>query len=991
MQAEQARLREATKLRRAELLRLLQQTDDSHEEESVMHALQQEQESARNFQLLVQNLHRSTGLLARDVGQDGNCGIWAFLALERGNPFLAATSDAYTIKEMQDARRLLADLWTEVATGMLSSDPAQAARAHSWAQRFFVLMPHVFQDFQDAAASADDSDAACAKKPRQRDGNVQSPQTPQRAAVTSADRLEKLYEQHTPPKLTSKARRTIAAGLVHDRSSDGPSVPLAASVSVSSEKIEKIEKSAQLKNVKRERPADPSPAQPPCPPSAPPGLKAKMEDQEDQEGAGTELVQCKPPAKKAKKQNSQISTSGIKLQQRRLHEKKMQAARVYLATIRLASNVWSRVHAKGQVLKGAMTCGNGGWRELLQRLLEGQIPQACSTCTKMLDGASFSLHSFQRAVQDAVAGEDGQASSGHPQHAQESAKPRGEASKLQKNMKNQKIQKTLVNPVKEECKEEDDDDAAVQAGDAVQDVKAEDDEDAEAVAPVRFDVRELVRKNPRMTVLPENSYKRRFPVQCSLCVRSSTKQPAIFDLVDVRKEKFYIQHIGGPTHIKNLALFNTRRSRSRGCGRDGRVDAQESQDAAAAADGRDGDAFEGDPQALVPYTECQSFHLKCAPAGAKLANLRDAFELWATYQIMPGMARLCDAAAGESGEGTGHRYQHDLKSGSFIIRHRLCEGSFGSVVEDGVPPMPMCAKCESLGDDRSILRMLTRFFTKYSAAHLLQAKLFAPDAVDALVEEIRGSDVYRQGFKKELDAVIDIDLLNFQKFVRAQFTCIPKSSWGRALSDLVGSIVQPCLSVSVHSWDAKVACNAQTVASKLKTGSLSSLDDVNLKLACHVASGSLNEHHLVHGVLCAAVEQTLRAQRGTGGMRQLRVSDVEKSLMAEAGITLALAAKNMSVLQQFGLAWTVPRLPLANLHGQNLPDPFVALADPAVLQENSLLIDSLLPPVHAGRPEETHNGLRQDLPPEKPRHSQGEARQRLRGNSIPGFDIAKPT
>ena len=83
-------------------------------------------------------------------------------------------------------------------------------------------------------------------------------------------------------------------------------------------------------------------------------------------------------------------------------------------------------------------------------------------------------------------------------------------------------------------------------------------------------------------------------------------------------------------------------------------------------------------------------------------------------------------------------------------------------------------------------------------------------------------------------------------------------------------------------------------------------------------------------------------------MRQLRVSDVEKALMTEAGVCISLAANNMHLLQQFGLAWTAPKTPISNLHGHNLPDPYLALACPNVMQRNSLILDSLLPPRNAG-------------------------------------------
>ena len=70
--------------------------------------------------------------------------------------------------------------------------------------------------------------------------------------------------------------------------------------------------------------------------------------------------------------------------------------------------------------------------------------------------------------------------------------------------------------------------------------------------------------------------------------------------------------------------------------------------------------------------------------------------------------------------------------------------------------------------------------------------------------------------------------------------------------------------------------------------------------------------------------------------------------MAEAGVTISLAANSMHLLREFGLAWTVPRMPLSNMHAHNLPEPFLAISSQEVLRENAKLIDSLLPPLAQG-------------------------------------------
>ena len=86
---EKHRLHQASVTKRRELFRLLSQAEDDGETDAIMEALQEQADHQRNFQKLVDRLHEATGLLARDVGREGNCGIWAFLGLQSGSPFMA--------------------------------------------------------------------------------------------------------------------------------------------------------------------------------------------------------------------------------------------------------------------------------------------------------------------------------------------------------------------------------------------------------------------------------------------------------------------------------------------------------------------------------------------------------------------------------------------------------------------------------------------------------------------------------------------------------------------------------------------------------------------------------------------------------------------------------------------------------------------------------------------------------------------------------------
>ena len=76
------------------------------------------------------------------------------------------------------------------------------------------------------------------------------------------------------------------------------------------------------------------------------------------------------------------------------------------------------------------------------------------------------------------------------------------------------------------------------------------------------------------------------------------------------------------------------------------------------------------------------------------------------------------------------------------------------------------------------------------------------------------------------------------------------------------------MDVQVTKWNPDLATNAQTLAEKLRSNQLSSVSDVNLKLAAHVASGTLNGHPTLQGILVSAVEQAARLSRQVASMRR---------------------------------------------------------------------------------------------------------------------------
>ena len=141
----------------------------------------------------------------------------------------------------------------------------------------------------------------------------------------------------------------------------------------------------------------------------------------------------------------------------------------------------------------------------------------------------------------------------------------------------------------------------------------------------------------------------------------------------------------------------------------------------------------------------------------------------------------------------------------------------------------------------------------------MSAKLFDPDTVPELLETCRKSPALQiEGNDERFNTVEEYlckDLVRLQNWVRTQFLCVPRASWSVALDGLCSSSVLPSTEINLRHWNGKVALGAQNLAKKISSRTLSSLNDLNLRLACRVAAGSLNNHPVVLGVLVAAIEQ----------------------------------------------------------------------------------------------------------------------------------------
>ena len=237
-----------------------------------------------------------------------------------------------------------------------------------------------------------------------------------------------------------------------------------------------------------------------------------------------------------------------------------------------------------------------------------------------------------------------------------------------------------------------------------------------------------------------------------------------------------------------------------------------------------------------------------------------------------------------------------------------------------------------------------------SAAELLRARLFQSDTVPSIENDIRQSPVGKvsKSAKKELDDLLRLSIPELQNLVRVSFLAMPHSRQSPAVQYLIGSVIFPAIQVvyrdsSAMSTRERVG-RAQQLARLLTQGNLSEAEDTDIRLACNISCGVLQSHPLIHGLLVMITKKIEREQRGIFTLKGLRLTDHERALVSEAGVTLSMAAANKALLKEFAMLSQKPRIALDALPQKHaLPDPFVAVNDPQLLQDNAELIDRLFP------------------------------------------------
>ena len=820
---------------------------------------------------------------AREVPKDGNCGVWTIVSLDGKNPWMSVTSDHETDAAMMKLRKGIAAGWSNMSQWKV------------WQQLFFDLALEELEaedeadasDVKDVKVKKEVDDEDISNQNDQQEGDDLDITPPKKARKLDPDELESMPEPKLPDpakslKLEARFRISSMAGLVESRSKAKAEMKFETKAELSKEQLDQLLQ---------------------APPDA---VEASQE-----------------APKKRRKKNKQGA-----LTEQEEKKVRLESTERFLSDRGLDYGAWQAEHsaffratraAKGKV------CPGGGYKVLKTSLKDGQKP-TCPCCSDLLLQHGIALPRLLDFLDQQV-----QMARNPDMDGSDIPQPQ---SIQAKNNQNENNGGQPAHPESQDQPENPETPNADGGGGA--------DDDDDDLPP---EVVRLVKADKCLKLLPQGTHRKRHPVRCLICINVKGESK-IFDLVSLSTDKYLRQHIETSKHRKAQANQGNHQH-----------------------DQGDDDDDQGDPKAQRPQRDrhpephgdgdgevsgvgdqvsmCLGFQFEFFPQ-TRISQLHKEFHTYASY---------CNLNSAKHINGEGHSYQHNLSNNSYTIFHRRCEKTVrvsksltAMVAEEGrgsehqqqmLNCQKVCVQCRSLGTCKSFVKNVARFNTKIWAARLLRSKLYLHELPQEVEKEMMESKLAALclSVKKEFETIVSLTIPELQRWVRTSFLCTPEKSTSHNLQMLVAGLVVPAVQVSPHVCSEKGAAKAEMLARYMTQGKLVEVDDVEIKLGCYVAGGLLQNHPLLQGILVSVCDKLRRESRGVLSMRNLQISDQERSMMSEAGVALSMAACNKTLAREFAMMSNMPRVQVHTLLDRSIPDPFLAVCDDKVLQQNGLLVD----------------------------------------------------
>lgn len=179
-----------------------------------------------------------------------------------------------------------------------------------------------------------------------------------------------------------------------------------------------------------------------------------------------------------------------------------------------------------------------------------------------------------------------------------------------------------------------------------------------------------------------------------------------------------------------------------------------------------------------------------------------------------------------------------------------------------------------------------------------------------------------------------------QKLVRYGFKSSADENQTTAMQNFVATTVSPCLKVHVDAVDSNVPVFVNHFLATLKSRNMTEMQEVNMTIATAAATGKLESNPTLQGLMVKMVRTLERNERGVSTRGRHGKSELERTLVADAALTLCLASGgNQHLATKLGQSASPPRFFLDDLVGRSLPCPALALLDPEYLMLNCELVD----------------------------------------------------
>lgn len=423
-------------------------------------------------------------------------------------------------------------------------------------------------------------------------------------------------------------------------------------------------------------------------------------------------------------------------------------------------------------------------------------------------------------------------------------------------------------------------------------VKAEDEE-----ALCRAYVKTL---EPIIKLMEPGLDNKKVPYKCSICISPKYPRGKIGERAAMRinsVKHFITKHISGPTHQKNLRLQDNVEN-----------------------------------EIVVEKVKCQGICLNDPHTARNLNIIKNEFILWVKLANHQEFSR--------------NTYTYDSSLDAWILRSSDCQEELPAFeVQQG--SLPACQKCFDMVKRRSIYKNCLKFHAKYVAAHLLMVRVFqGEDEAQALISRIKEGAHYRSK-PSMLNELFQLDTLSLQQWVRASFMCDGRGS--EEMKRFVATTVEPALQVNVDSVPARLSEVTANFTAILKGKDCSDQEALDIKLATAAISGKLSSNPVLQGLCLCFRRQLDKEARNVTNLRgrvSAEVSELERDLMADAGLQLALASGNKVLAREFGVTGSSMRINFEKLKEKSLPVPALALCFAGQLEENFWLAEQRFPRPH---------------------------------------------